>query len=511
MTRPSKLLLIDEDADERALAAALLRQRLTGAEVHEIGTAPAFIAALTGGGWDAVATENELSWGNAAAVVTAVREVAGTCPVILFTAAPDAALAAEAVRLRVDALVVKDAAGYLRLPDAVAEAIAAREREAAETGEARRLRALLDHLPLATFSVSPTGRMLHASPGLAALLARAEDALEGVELGSLVAAPEARREIAEALAQGRPVDGLEVELSRVDAGRVWCRVSLWPAATERGSQRRWEGCAEDLSRFRDVERELSERAAALAASNTELQQFAYVVSHDLQEPLHLVERYAQMLSDRSGEALDASGKRHLRHLLDGCARMRAMIDGVLEYSRVETSTHTFTPTDFALVVEEAEANLRAAIEESGASVSHNGLPSLLVDRRQMVQLFQNLIGNSVKFRGEAPPRIQVSGLEGEGEWILAVTDNGIGIPPEQTERVFSMFQRLHTEAEIPGTGIGLAICKRIVERHGGQIWAASEPGKGCTVYFTLPKVPAASDPDREERPNGRTTAQGLAR
>lgn len=513
MTRPSRILLIDEDADERALAAALLRQRLTGAEIHEIGTAPAFISALASGDWDAVVTENALSWGNVAAVANAVRESGKACPVVLFTAAPDPGLAAEAVRLRLDALVVKGAAGFLRLSDTVKEALARRSDGVAEASEAKHLRALLDRLPIATLSATVSGRLVQVSGALARLLGySASTALEGVDLTSLISDSERRSEIAESIARSRPIAGAELDLFRADGQRVSCRMSLWPVAADAAARHRWEGSLEDVGRSKQVERELAERAAALVRSNTELQQFAYVVSHDLQEPLHLVERYAQMISERSGEALDSTGRRHLKHLLDGCARMRAMIDGVLEYSRVETQTQTFAPTEFSRVLEEAIANLQLAVEESGASVSHSDLPTLVVDGQQMVQLFQNLLANSIKFRAEAPPKIQVSGLEGEDEWIFAVTDNGIGIPEADLDRVFAMFQRLHTESEIPGTGIGLAICKRIVDRHGGHIWATSEAGKGCTVYFTLPKTPVASGLERrEERLDERSTAQGPAR
>ncbi len=236
--------------------------------------------------------------------------------------------------------------------------------------------------------------------------------------------------------------------------------------------------------------DMAERAASLARSNAELQQFSYAISHDLQEPLHLISRYTQLVAERYGGKLDLDAQRYLAHVMTSAARMQAMINDVLEYARVATRGRDLAAMSSEESVVEAVANLKLAIEESNAEVTWHGLPTVIADPVQMVQLFQNLLGNAVKFRGRERPRVQVSTVETEEAWVFAVMDNGVGIAEDQIERVFGMFQRLHSSEEFPGTGIGLAICKRIVERHGGQIWATSNPGEGSTFYFTMPKRPA---------------------
>jgi len=257
--------------------------------------------------------------------------------------------------------------------------------------------------------------------------------------------------------------------------------------------------------------DLAERAAALVRSNAELQQFSYAISHDLQEPLHLISRYAQLVAERYGGKLDLDAQRYLAHVMTSAARMQAMINDVLEYARVATRGRDFQPVSSEGLVVEAVANLRLTIDESDADVTWHDLPTVVVDPGQMVQLFQNLIGNAVKFRGRERPRVQVSAVETDDAWVFAVLDNGIGIAEEALERIFGMFQRLHTAEEFPGTGIGLAICKRIVERHGGQIWATSKPGEGSTFYFTLPKRPAQAGRDGQGHDGGEHGERRAAR
>lgn len=235
-----------------------------------------------------------------------------------------------------------------------------------------------------------------------------------------------------------------------------------------------------------LEQRVHQRTSALNASNAELQQFAYVVSHDLQEPLRMVSSYLQLLSRRYRGRLDDEADEFIGFAADGARRMSAMIDGLLQYARVETQGQPFAETDLEQVLTETLANLSLAIEEAGALVEHGPLPRLQADATQMQRLFQNLIGNALKFRGDAPPQIRIDAEREGGLWAISVTDNGIGIPPAQAERIFLMFQRLHTREEYPGLGIGLAVCRRIVERHGGRIEVRSNPGGGAIFRFTLP-------------------------
>ncbi len=237
----------------------------------------------------------------------------------------------------------------------------------------------------------------------------------------------------------------------------------------------------------ELEQRVQERTAELARSNHDLEQFAYVASHDLQEPLRMVSSYTQLLAKRYKGQLDADADEFIAYAVEGAARMQTLINDLLAYSRVGLRGKPFERTPTADVLEQALAGLQIALQEQAALVTHDNLPVVAGDASQLVQLFQNLIGNAIKFRGEAPPRVHVSARDAGREWVFAVRDNGIGFDPQFAERIFVIFQRLHTRAEYPGTGIGLAICKKIVERHGGRIWVESRTGEGATFYFTLPK------------------------
>ena len=242
----------------------------------------------------------------------------------------------------------------------------------------------------------------------------------------------------------------------------------------------------DITEFRHAREELIQRTRELSRSNQELEQFAYVASHDLQEPLRMVASYTQLIAQRYRGKLDADADEFIGYAVDGATRMQAIINDLLKLSRVGTRNTVFARVDAQTALERALANLRLVIEESGASVACGPLPTLNADGSQLAQLFQNLISNAIKFRGSNSPCVQI-GAERQGEeWVFHVRDNGIGIAPEHFERIFLMFQRLHSNKQYPGTGIGLTICKKIVEHHGGRIWVESGQGKGTVFYFTIP-------------------------
>lgn len=256
--------------------------------------------------------------------------------------------------------------------------------------------------------------------------------------------------------------------------------------------------AEDA--LRAVNAELEERVAErtrelqlandrLAHSNRELEQFAYVASHDLQEPLRMVSAYGQLLERRYAERLDGDAREFLGFMTDGARRLQGMIDDLLALSRASRGPD-LAPASLESALERATSNLALVLEESGANLWREPLPQVLGDENQLTRLFQNLLSNAVKFRTEAAPDIRVAAVDRGQEWLVSVSDNGIGIDPKYSERIFAAFQRLHGQSEYPGSGIGLTLCKRIVERHGGRIWVESAPGRGATFFFSLRKAAA---------------------
>ena len=260
----------------------------------------------------------------------------------------------------------------------------------------------------------------------------------------------------------------------------------------------------DLERMQ-AEEQLRKTSENLERSNGELQQFAYAASHDLFEPLRMVVSYLQLLNQRFGTGLVPQAREFIGFAVDGAERMQALIQDLLAYSRVDMRGGSFNTVDCEQAFSAAVANLKVAIEETGAVVRHGQLPRIAGDSVQIAQVFQNLIGNALKFHGNKPPEVDVAAQPRGEEWLFYVRDNGIGIEPRNFERIFVIFQRLHTRTEYAGTGIGLALCKKIIERHGGKIWVESIPGKGSTFLFTLPKKAGL-----EVAPSGALTAPAMA-
>lgn len=229
------------------------------------------------------------------------------------------------------------------------------------------------------------------------------------------------------------------------------------------------------------------KAKELARVNGELQQFVLVASHDLREPLRMIVGFVQLLERRFPEKLDDSSREYIRFAVDGARRIQQLIEDLLSYTRIGGGELILNEMDMKTAVHEALLNLRLALEEAGAEVNVESLPRVQADPSLMVLLFQNLIGNAVKFRDPEKPRIQIYSWEEGEDWVIAIRDNGIGIDPKYYERIFEVFQRLHTRDQYPGTGIGLALCRKVVEQHGGRIWVGSSPGRGSVFYFSLPK------------------------
>jgi len=246
------------------------------------------------------------------------------------------------------------------------------------------------------------------------------------------------------------------------------------------------GIGSDITMLKQTEEALAHHVKELARSNAELQQFAYVASHDLQEPLRMVSSYLQLLERRYKGRLDADADEFIGYAVEGARRMKGLIEDLLAYSRVGAEDRRLGSTSSDAALKRAIENLQYSANENGLRLTHDPLPTLKADGSQLVQLFQNIIGNALKFKSEKPPEVHVGAELKNGDWLFSVRDNGIGIDPTYVDRIFEIFKRLHGRNVYPGNGIGLAICRKIVERHGGRIWAESQLGKGATFYFTIP-------------------------
>ncbi len=305
----------------------------------------------------------------------------------------------------------------------------------------------------------------------------------------------------------RPVIGLTRAARRIEEGHLDTRLGI-PDHDEIGIlARTLEQMADRLIEANsDLERKVRLRTEELARTNAELEQFAYIASHDLQEPLRIVTSYTGLLQRRYKDRLDSDADEFIGYAVDAASRMRQLINDLLAYSRVGRSDLSREPADTGFLAQEALANLQSAIEESGAIIEVGHLPEIACRRSQVVQLFQNLVGNAIKYRSAAPPRVSVSAERRGPDWEFTVSDNGIGIDPRYSERIFLIFQRLHGKGEYQGTGIGLAVCKKIVESHGGRIWVESQAGAGARFHFTLPGEPETSSTDAAENPPRQPTS-----
>jgi PAS domain S-box-containing protein len=331
--------------------------------------------------------------------------------------------------------------------------------------------------PLVT--IGPDGRITDVNRATETITGRPRQELVGTDFSDYFTEPEqARAGYREVFEKGEVRDyALEVKGRDGKATPV-----LYNATVYRDEGGKVIGV---FAAARDVS-ELKRIMAELQRSNADLEQFAYVASHDLQEPLRMVGSFTQLLGERYRGKLDEKADKWIGYATQGAATMQRLIDDLLAYSRVRTRAKPLEPVDSSAALDEALANLRLALQESRAEVSREPLPRVMADQGQLVHVFQNLIGNALKFHGAEPPRIRVAARRGGPDWVFSVQDNGIGIEPQYFDRIFMIFQRLHARNEYPGSGVGLAICKQVVQRHGGRIWVESVPGQGSTFRFTMP-------------------------
>ena len=345
-------------------------------------------------------------------------------------------------------------------------------------------RILFYRSPIGTYIIQ-NGHFQLVNRQLAYILGYEEDELIGKSSLSFVLAEDrdAVRENAIRMLKGGCSLGYEFRIINKQAKIKWVMETVVPIYYRR--KRATLGSLIDVTERKQIEERLQQITAEMQRSNTELEQFAYVISHDLQEPLRMVSSYTQLLAKRYSNKLDADADEFISYAVNGAKRMQTLLHDLLEYSRVGTRGKPFSPVNCEHVVEQAMANLKIAIKECSASVSYDTLPTVIGDEGQLVRLFQNLIGNALKFRQDEAPQVQITAQRRNNIVTFSIKDNGIGIDPQHSQSIFEIFRRLHTREEYPGTGMGLAICKKIVERHGGHISVQSQPRQGSTFYFSV--------------------------
>jgi PAS domain S-box-containing protein len=366
-------------------------------------------------------------------------------------------------------------------------------RKAAETQLAQmegRYRGLLEAAPDAMVVVNQAGTIVLLNVQAERQFGYRRDELLGQKVTSIIPEGFAERLLADALRSAEDASaqhigtGIELIGHRKDGSVFPMELMLSPLGSAEGML--VTAAIRDIKMRKDAEAHLLEKVNELSRSNEELGQFAYVASHDLQEPLRMVASYTQLLSRRYKGKLDADADEFIAFAVDGASRMQRLIQDLLTYSRVGTKGKELLDSSSEGALEQAVLNLRGAIAESGALVTHDPLPTVMADETQLVQLFQNLVGNAIKYQSPGVPRVHISAVKScEKKWLFSVADNGLGIEGQYFERIFGMFQRLHKREEFAGTGIGLAICKKIVERHGGRISVESQVGQGSTFRFAL--------------------------
>jgi len=359
-----------------------------------------------------------------------------------------------------------------------------------------RFRAIFEQAAVGIAKTALSGQFMRVNPGFCQIVRYAESELLQQNWQTITHPDdiEADREYVRSLLSGNiQTFSLEKRLLCKDEAVRWANVTVSAMRDAKGTPQYLICAIEDISERKLVQELLqasldtqTRYAQELTRSNAELEQFSYVASHDLQAPLSTIAGYAQLLEKRCHNQLDAQGNKFIRNIVNSCGRMQALIDDLLEYSRVGRSEKPFDVIDCNLVFEDACANLQLAIRQYQASVTRGDLPRVRGDSFQLLQLFQNLIGNAIKYRSSETPMVHVGASRQGDNWVFSVQDNGIGIAEQYHPRIFQLFQRLHSQQQYSGTGIGLAICQRIVDRHGGRLWVESEPNRGSTFYFSIP-------------------------
>ena len=495
MDAPIRILILEDQMPDFELTERELRRSWPHALCRRVDSEAGFLDAL-GEDYDVILGSNALQSLGAMRALELLQQKGFDVPFIVVSGAIDEEAAAQCIKRGAADYLLKDR--MARLGSAIARALmerVLRAQKAHAEAELRRSKEyyqrLVETVRAIPWELDPVDwRFTYIGPQVTQLLGYS--VLNGCDFGDWIVKihpedrPQVRRALSDALLPHRDQD-FRHRVIAANGSTVWMR-SIVTSLGRNALPKLLRGFTVDITEAARAEEALAQRAEELARSNQDLEDFAYVASHDLQEPLRMVSSYTQLLAERYKARLDPDADEFIAFITDGVARMQALIRDLLTYSRVTIRGREVADTDSNAALARSLTNLRAALLESGAVVSHDPLPVVKADPGQLTQVFQNLIGNSIKFRGPAAPAVRVSARESDREWDFSVTDNGIGIDPQYSDIIFGLFQRLHTRQEYDGTGIGLTLCKKTVERQGGRIWVESQLGEGATFRFTIPKV-----------------------
>ncbi len=476
------ILVIDDNQHDRDLLSLVIKGAFGDVAIDTADDAASLTRALADRPYGLVMTEFTLPWIAGDQLMDLLRERLPEAAIVVVTGGDDPEVAPLALRSGADGFVTKDPQGLTTVEEVIRTALYwSRRRRTKEDTASRRI---VDGLPIGVFVADDRGVILDANPALATMLGHQRPAdLAHRPIQHFLVDPAAIQGFEAAIATGSPVVELEAELHRRDGTTLWARLRMRPAPPSKGMPARLNGLVEDIGDYRRALGELEHRSHDLDQSAKDLEELAYVVSHDLQQPLGVLARAL----DQIGADAGAVSPVPLSQARRGAAALERMLGSVLRLTRLERQDLDLGQVDLERVVGRVLDLLEAEIEGSGADISFDELPKIIADEGQMEQLLHNLVSNAIKFSGDSQPRIHISATESAKEWRLTVSDNGIGIDPAATDRVFKMFQRLHTQEEIPGSGIGLAVCRRIANRHGGKIWVESRPDDGSAFHITIPR------------------------
>jgi PAS domain S-box-containing protein len=477
MAKPRQFLIVEDSLDDAELTVRALRR--SGVDfVHErVDSAEAMCAALAKQPWDLVVSDYSMPQFSGLEALALTKRYDPNLPFILVSGMAGEDAAVEAMKAGAQDYFLKGRLDRLSL--AVERELSEAESRRAQRRAEDRYRNLFNKVPVGIFSCAPDGKVFDANPAFIEMLGFKDmNELSQIDLRSLWK-PEELKQLMELLDRDGMVRDFEFEIRRFDGGLLWGLNNIRAVLTAAGTVDHYEGVLVDITRRKYAELDL-------ARSNQDLAHFANVASHDLREPLRMVSGFCDLFARKYRGKIDVAADEYISFMLDGVRRMEKLIQSLLLYSKVGKNIH-LTMVDLNEVADSVLKNLSAAIKDSSAVVSRGRMPRVWGDEPGLFGLLLNLIANAIKFRGTRRPEVRIDAIESPSTWTISVIDNGIGIEPAYFDSVFEMFRRLGSQTEYPGSGIGLAICKRVVEQHHGKIWVESEPGAGSTFRFALPK------------------------